>query len=592
MQRNVWTSIALWAATCGIASAQDGTEDQAKQPQSKSVPTIQAATIGTASTVYCNVTGKPTAAVPGLPGVEFKPSTTATTTFDRPFGSPNGNWVLTGLANLVTTLDEVIIANNALITQEGTSAPFDPANNIGTIDTRVGINDAGEIAFGTNTAPTTVNDDYIVKVTPSGFTVVAQESLPTATIPGVTYDDVLGGVSILSDGTVAFEADGIDGPGITTANDEILEVGATLTAQVGVTIPAGQAGGATATWQTFDFEDVWYDPSGANVLIRGDTNDATTAIDDVLVFNGAVVLQEGQIIPGSAFVNPIDDLGLVGSSMDNGGNWYARGNNDLTEDDWVVRNGVVVAEVGQPIFAGSTELWDDAPFADCFFAHTGNSVGDYVIGGVTDNIDPLANGVLVLNGATVLCRESDPVDLDNNGLFDDGAFFNTFGNDDIYVSDAGVVYFTATLKDGAGAGIGQGFFAIDTACGTILEYGTGCSGSGGFTPELDITGCAKSNGNISLSISGGLGGSSALLFVGVPQVSIPVPNTPCTLVTNPLITISLPLFGAGPGNGAISFPAALPPAIPPVAVFLQAFVIDGGVPHGFSNTNGVAIAFP
>ena len=44
----------------------------------------------TITAIYSNIPGHPTAAVPGLPGVEFEPGT-GTLHFDRVFGSPNSN---------------------------------------------------------------------------------------------------------------------------------------------------------------------------------------------------------------------------------------------------------------------------------------------------------------------------------------------------------------------------------------------------------------------------------------------------------------------------------------------------------------------
>jgi hypothetical protein len=48
-----------------------------------------------------------------MPGVNFDPGT-STTHFDRPFGSPNGNWILTALTDIVaTTMDEIVLVNGA-----------------------------------------------------------------------------------------------------------------------------------------------------------------------------------------------------------------------------------------------------------------------------------------------------------------------------------------------------------------------------------------------------------------------------------------------------------------------------------------------
>jgi hypothetical protein len=146
--------------------------------------------------------------------------------------------------------------------------------------------------------------------------------------------------------------------------------------------------------------------------------------------------------------------------MDPGGNWYVRGNNDVSELDWVYSNGAVLAAGGDEIFPAAGENWDDTDFSDLFFLHVGNTAGDFVIGGVTDAAS-LTNGVLVVNNETVAVREGDPIDLDGNGMFDDDAFFDTFGNDDAVLTDEGLLYLVATVKDGTNTRIGQGFFEID-----------------------------------------------------------------------------------------------------------------------------------
>lgn len=125
------------------------------------------------------------------------------------------------------------------------------------------------------------------------------------------------------------------------------------------------------------------------------------------------------------------------------------------------------------------------------------------------------------------------------------------------------------------------------------EYGTGCPGSGGFAPEfsLDLSydGCVFPGTNLAFSLSNGLGGSVALLLFGLSNTQAPV--TPeCNLLVSPSpINVVVPLLGAGPGGGAISFSSTIPLSSPSVSIYGQGFVADPGVPRGFSATNGVRI---
>lgn len=407
----------------------------------------------TITAIYSNIPGHPTAAVPGLPGVEFDPGT-GTTHFDRVFGSPNGNWVLTALNNSASTAnDEMVLVNDVVRAREGFALPG-VTEVAGAIDTTVGINDVGQFVFATNTDAATTMDDVIVMIDAANVTTTPiREGSPFAGVSGASWGATSDTPSITTNGTVALRG---NLTGVPTTQDFVLALGNTVLGQEGVTSPTG----TTETWQNFDLNDFFVTPDGTNWLAQGDLSGSTTT-DDIVVVNGVIVVQESSILPGTSFPNPVDPEGIVGVHMAPNGDWFVRGNNDVTEDDWVYSNNGLLATVGQPIFTGATELFDDATFADCFFLHVGNGNGDYVIGGVTDAANVSANAVLVVNGETVIARENDPIDLDGNGMFDDDTYIHTFGNDDGYLSDAGLFYFVANIRNGAGTVTGQGFFSID-----------------------------------------------------------------------------------------------------------------------------------
>lgn len=125
------------------------------------------------------------------------------------------------------------------------------------------------------------------------------------------------------------------------------------------------------------------------------------------------------------------------------------------------------------------------------------------------------------------------------------------------------------------------------------DYGVSCAGTGGYAPTLGLPtsfdGCFEAGDTAAFAIEKGLGGSSCLLLVGVAPATIPIPG-PCTLLVSPLpASATLPLFGSGPGNGAVAFSATLPLNMPSGSIYLQGFVPDPGVPSGFSATNGLRL---
>jgi hypothetical protein len=137
----------------------------------------------------------------------------------------------------------------------------------------------------------------------------------------------------------------------------------------------------------------------------------------------------------------------------------ARGNN-VDANDWVLRNGAVVAQKGDAVPGGlAGETFDDTTFADLFFSITANDNGDYVYGGVTSTAAN-ANAVLVFNDQFVFLREGDGIDIDGNGLADDNAFISVFNNDDAILTNDLRYFLTVDAVDGAGTALGQVFMVV------------------------------------------------------------------------------------------------------------------------------------
>src|SRR5688572_9729299 len=106
--RTLGIAVVAAALLADRADAQDGAREVIKPVSHSSWSSIGTPPVS----VYNNLPGNPKNAVPGLPGVSFF-ATTGTTAFDRPFGTANGNWILTALSAQATTMDEVLLVNGA-----------------------------------------------------------------------------------------------------------------------------------------------------------------------------------------------------------------------------------------------------------------------------------------------------------------------------------------------------------------------------------------------------------------------------------------------------------------------------------------------
>jgi hypothetical protein len=196
-------------------------------------------------------------------------------------------------------------------------------------------------------------------------------------------------------------------------------------------------------------------PNGAHWFEKGTILGAATTEDTMWAYDGQVRLREGRAIPGSS---PSLIVGDIFQYFAAGNNWIARGRDNsgtaASAPDYVAVNGAVVARTGDPITPGSAELWGDT-----FYAVSINASGGYAIAGNTNNADAGRDNVLVVNGTSVVAREGDMVDLNNNGQNDDDAFIGratgaAFDPNDVHLTVANMVYFIGYIKNGAGVDLG------------------------------------------------------------------------------------------------------------------------------------------
>ena len=407
--------------------------------------------------IISNLPGDATAVLPGGLGV-VDPGT-GTADIDRPYLSSDGRWVLTVFRDSPSTVDDEIIVRGQGASYEAVIIESDllPDNTLaGFFDQFLSINSSGTVAVATNTdGPTTVDETIVLIDSAGNLSIAYQEGEPIPGLPGRSWGSALRDATILDDGRTSVAANFILGSG--TADDSGVFFDGAFLAREGEPIDGGPA-----VYENFDIGD-FYVANNGTWVVQGDSDGLTTD-DDFLVVNGSVVLLENQVIPGSDFLEPIDNAGIFEFRVSHAGDWIARGDNDVTDQDWVVYNGAVVARLGDQVPGGFIgEVYDDAAFAQCFFAVEANGAGDYLFGAVTDNPDILRNAVLVHSTVGVIAREGDPVDVDGDGTFDEGVFFAIFGNEDWVLTDEGVVYGVAQVKDASETLLGQVFVTIQVS---------------------------------------------------------------------------------------------------------------------------------
>jgi hypothetical protein len=275
--------------------------------------------------------------------------------------------------------------------------------------------------------------------------------------------------------------------------------------QVENTLFLDYAGTSSIQVDNMGLNSFYTTPDGAHWILEVDL-DMTVSSKYAWAYDGRVRLEPAQVIPGSSVV-----VGAVfNSQLAANGDWYARGRDNsgttAAAPDWAARNFALFAKTGDSVEGGAET------YGDTFYAFTGNASGDWALVANTNEANPAINEVVVVNGV-VVAREGDPVDVDGNGMFDDGAFLgrgtNTLGAfqaNDFALTDDMVLYFFAYLNDGAGNDLGSSpafgtpdaMFRLDLGpscaiadvCDPALPDVTdGCTPDASWTRTPDVTQC-------------------------------------------------------------------------------------------------------
>lgn len=398
--------------------------------------------------------------------------------------SPDGtHWLARADTNQPTSENQVLVLgmgdNGAVAFQEAQPAPGGAVGevfaSIFDSDTPGGFNDINDFAFSArvNLVPSG-DDERVYRVVGGIATQIITEDDPVLGVDDVNADgdETLGnsvsGVHLLNDNRAGYFVTPIGNchssryPGLFYDNQVHRHNG----------MPIGVSG---ANWGTINLASFYTTPDGMHWLARGRRDDGISG-PVVLVVDDAIAVQGGDVF-GSVTVGTLTqaDLGADGT-------WAVRAsiNTTASSPDVAIRNDVTVAETGQPI-VGGTENWGDS-----ISGIDVNDVGDYVVVGNTDVGDTALDTVVVLNGTEIVMREGDPIDLDDNGQFDDGVYINGFFGAYTFITNDKVVWARVTLRDEENLAAGDAIIRVSVAEQVVCATIQGDAGGDGSRNGIDV----------------------------------------------------------------------------------------------------------
>lgn len=423
---------------------------------------LHAQPAGGLEVIFCEIPTDPRSTMPGTKDLAGNPVATKIKSIEDFRVSHDGSaWIVKARSQLGSDLENALLIGSGvtggMFAQEGRPFQggvagelhefFDGNANPASFDI------AGNIGFSARArGGSSANDEKVVyyNATTQTHTIVHQEGDPALGLfdnpPNPTGDEIfgssIGSVFLRNDLSMGFVNLPIGN--CHSSRYPAFFVGNTSFRQSGVSTIGG------FIWDSFDYDDCGGTPDGLHWFAKGDIEGVPTSSNRILAVDDSLVLREGSPVAGSSMTM----TDIFHTNMVSNGDWFSRGD-DPNNDDWAVYNGTLVAKTGDEI--GSTREF----LGNIFLAFTGNRVGDWLLVANTTNADISRDTVILLNGAVVL-REGDPVDLDENGLFDDDVFIgrgnntsSAFAANDVFLADDLMLYFTAPLRDSSGNDLGS-----------------------------------------------------------------------------------------------------------------------------------------
>lgn len=128
------------------------------------------------------------------------------------------------------------------------------------------------------------------------------------------------------------------------------------------------------------------------------------------------------------------------------------------------------------------------------------------------------------------------------------------------------------------------------ASGPGVVYGSGCAGSGGFVPQLGLTGCPRPGALVTITVDDALGGAPAAFALGIGEGAGTVWPGGCPRLVDPILAlVPLVIPGQGAGAGALAITATIPLDAALVTATLQLVVVDPAGPGGYAASAGLRL---
>lgn len=388
--------------------------------------------------VYSTVPGDPSSRIPGSPGESFSH-----------LGTPKiaGNGLASFVGHDPAGLD-ALIRGHEVVLREGYVFPGLPRWSVDLIF------GAAVSAHGSNAAGVWIRDGTqtlkvvgaLMEEIPHGWRILVRQGDSIPGWSGFDYGHSFDSITRLDDGRIAFKNTWFPGDGSDFWRPVLIFDGQTL-ARPGIDTPSGQQRVPAEPWQDFGYRGVSSDfmvsADGSTWACIGRVGSTyyTTFHEDGEVFavNGTVIAEEDYPVHGTHFTQPFSHVNSATLSPD--GRWWLCGGNTSGgapgERSWLMSNGVVLAEAGDPLFPGSAETWSSLSSAASYGAH------EYWLG-YLPMIAGKQDQVVVHNRSSVVLRSGDALDLDGDGVSEGYEFERSLG--DGQVDQHGRLTFVASIR--------------------------------------------------------------------------------------------------------------------------------------------------